>query len=226
MKPPFTSEQFFKVFENYNAFVFPAQYVFIFFGILALILLFSDKKHKNMFTGTLLGVFWIWMGLAYYLTFFTGISKAGIGFALLFLFEGIYLIYATFRLKIEFTFKRSVSNYLALFFIIFGIFLYPIIGYIRGEELLRTISLGLPCPTTIFTLGFLMFCKDKAARTLIIIPTVWSIIGISAALNFNITQDFLMVIAAITANISIWKKNKAINKQRRLQMHGYFKLNS
>jgi hypothetical protein len=39
MKTPFTIEQFFRVFENYNSSVFPMQLIFIVFGVAAIILI-------------------------------------------------------------------------------------------------------------------------------------------------------------------------------------------
>jgi len=214
MKIPFTTEQFFEIIEKYNVALFPLQLVIILLGILSVILLHSSKNYKNKFIGSFLGFLWIWIGIAYHLVFFTAINKAAYAFGALFILQGLFFIFETYsRKKLEFKFNGNVTDFIAYFFLIFGLAIYPILIYFLENSLETTIALGLPCPSTIMTFGFLMLTTRKFPKYLLIIPALWTIVGTSAAINFDVYPDFLMVISAIVAIIYlvIRKKDKLSN---------------
>lgn len=206
MKPQFTIQQFFEVFEKYNASVFPAQFIILLLGIFTLYLLHSKGPKNNKIIGFILASFWFWMGIVYHITFFTSINKVAYFFGGIFIIQGAIILLNAINNNFRFSFQSSFKGYLAYFFILFGVIVYPAIGYAMEGNFTETISLGLPCPTTIFTFGLFMLSKEKFPRYLLIIPSVWSLIGLSAAINFGIYQDFMMVIAAIVANIYLFKK--------------------
>ena len=58
-------------------------------------------------------------------------------------------------------------------------------------------TFGLPCPTTIFTFGILLWAKDKIPMYIIGIPLIWAVIGFTAALNLGIKEDTGLLVAAI-----------------------------
>lgn len=202
MKTPFTTEQFFNVFEKYNSTLFPSQLIILLLGIAGLFLLHSNNANKNKLIGGFLGVLWLWMGIAYHFVFFTEINKAAFVFGGIFILQGLLILFNTWVKKnLVFTFKMQTKDYLGYFFIVFGLIIYPVIGYILLGSFAKTISLGLPCPTTVLTLGFFMLATSKFPKYLLIIPSLWAIIGLSAAFNFGVYQDLMLLIAALTANI-------------------------
>jgi len=201
MKMPFTTEQFFSVFENYNASVFPVQLVFLFFGILAVYSTLSEKSGRNKVIGGLLVLIWIWIGIAYHIIFFASINPAAYVFGGFFILQGLFFyIETSVRKNLVFKYAGSVKGYLALFFILFGLIIYPVISFYLGGSVLKTISFGLPCPSTIVTFGFLMLTDRKFPGYLLVIPSLWAIIGTAAAVNFGVYQDYVMIFAAIVAN--------------------------
>ena len=209
MNVPFTTEQFFEVMKNYNISVFPAQLILILTGIFTLILIHSKSSLKNILTGGFLGVLWIWTGIVYHLAFFTAINNAAYVFFGLFILQGVLLLIDTFISKnLEFEFKAQSKDYIAYFFIVFGLIIYPVLIYFLENSLQTTITLGLPCPTTIFTFGFLMLTTAIFPKYLLIIPSIWSVIGTSAAFNFGVYPDYLMIISAIIANFYLLRRKK------------------
>lgn len=209
MKIPFTTEQFFEIIEKYNLAVFPAQLIVILLGILAVIFLHSNKKSKNKFIGGFLGILWIWIGIAYHFVFFTEINKAAYVFGGLFVLQGLFFLFETFsRKKLEFGFSGKFMDYIAYFFLIFGIVIYPTLLFLLENSLEKTITIGLPCPSTILTFGFLMLTSSKLSKYLLIIPTLWTIIGTGAAINFGVYPDYLMPISALTAIIYLLVRKK------------------
>jgi hypothetical protein len=211
MKTPFTREQFFAVFESYNSKVFPFQLLILLLGIVMLSLLHSRHSFKNKVIGMYLGALWIWSGLFYHILFFTEINEAAFIFGGAFVIQGVLILVSTFfKDHLNFDFKPQATNYLGYFFVLFGLIIYPLIGYFSQRSLLMTITLGLPCPSTIFTFGFLMLIRDRVPKYLLIIPSLWAIVGVTAAINFGVYQDFMMIIAAISANgVLIKRKTKA-----------------
>jgi hypothetical protein len=56
---------------------------------------------------------------------------------------------------------------------------------------------SLPCPTVIFTFGVLCLAGRSVPLTLLLIPTLWAVIGTSAALTLEVPEDFGLPIAAV-----------------------------
>ena len=207
MKIPFTTEQFFSVFEKYNSTVFPFQWIIILLGMFTLFLIHSKYSSKNKLIGSFLGLLWVWTGIVYHIIFFTAINKLAFVFGGFFILQGLLILINTFlKDKLSFSFSSQTKNYFGYFFILFGLIIYPIISYLVQGSFNRTIALGLPCPSTIFTFGFFMMAGNKLPKYLLIIPSLWAIVGVGAAIQFGVYQDFVMPITAIIAGIIIFKK--------------------
>lgn len=212
MNIPFTIDHFFQVFERYNAGVFPLQLVLLALGIVALLLLHFGRRLRTMSIGLILGLLWLWTGGVYHLSFFTAINKAAYGFGAIFIGQGLLFIIEAFRGRYDYGFENDLRSKVGYFFVIFGLVIYPVISYMMALSSYRTISLGLPCPTTIMTFGFLMLTDNRFPKYLLIIPTIWAVIGTGAAINFGIYQDYVMLLVAIVANIYLIRR-----KRHRLQ---------
>ncbi len=209
MKTPFTPEEFFNVFERYNAAVYPAQWLIILAGCACLILLHSRYGKRNLLTGSILGLLWIWIGIVYHFLFFSGINPAAKAFGILFILEGILIVIESFRAgRMEFRFDKSARAYIGYFLILFGLIIYPLINLALNIPAVRIISLGLPCPTTIFTLGFFLLTTNKFPKYLLIIPLLWAVIGLSAAVNFGVIQDYMLMVSAVLACFFLISRKK------------------
>ncbi|HBG69828.1 MAG: hypothetical protein A2W93_00420 [Bacteroidetes bacterium GWF2_43_63] len=209
MKLPFTTEQFFNVIEKYNLTMFPFQLIIFMMGIGCLFLLHSKLSAKDKLIGICLGTLWIWIGVAYHLAFFTVINKAAYLFGVLFILQGLFILLSTFgKNRLIFKFTLQTKDYLGYFFILYGLIVYPIISYFVEGSIERTIVMGLPCPSTIFTFGFFILAGNKFTRYLLIIPSLWAIVGLSAAINIGVFQDVMIIIAAITADIILILRKK------------------
>lgn len=212
MKMPFTTEQFLSVFEHYNHALFPGQFFILALGILSIVLIHIQRTSKNMLIGSILGLLWIWVGAVYHLGFFADINPVARFFGAVFILQGLLIMYAALQNRLHFSFSNNASDYTGYFFMLFGIIIYPLIGLSMLGEPLKIISLGLPCPTTIFTFGLFIMARSHFPKYLLIIPTLWAIVGLSAAVNFGIYQDFMLIIAAISALLIILTEKKMTMK--------------
>ena len=211
MNIPFTTEQFFQVIAMYNTQVFPAQILIFALGLLVVFFIHSRYDYRNRIIGGFLGMLWIWTGAAYHIAFFTSINKTAYGFGFLFILQGILILIETFaRKRIDIRFKGGWLDYLGYFFIIYGLIIYPLLSNILEGSAVQTITLGLPCPSIILTFGFLMLTSREFPKYLLIIPTLWAVVGLSAALNFGVYQDFMMIVAALVADIMLIRRRKSV----------------
>ena len=207
MKTPFTIKQFFNVFEQYNLSVFPFQLIIILLGIVVLVLLHSRYSIKHKLIGCYLGFLWIWLVVLYHFGFFVEINSAPFVFGIAFILEWLLILVNTFfKNRLIFIFEFRAKDYTGYIFILFGLILYPLISYVDEGRLSRTITIGLPCPSTIVSFGFFMLAQEKFPKYLLVIPSLWAIVGISAAVNFRIYQDFMMIVAAIIAGVVLIKR--------------------
>lgn len=197
---PFTQEQFLAVFAGYNDAIWPVQLAGYLLGAVAAGLLFRNKP-PDRFIAAILAVMWLWTGIAYHALFFSEINKAAYLFAALFVVEGCLLIYAgIYHNRIRFGYRREPSAWVGLAFMAYAAILYPLIGMATGHHYPETPMFGVtPCPVTIFTFGLLLLTMPPLPRWLLVIPTLWALIGGSAAILLNVPQDWLLLISGLIA---------------------------
>jgi len=96
MQLPFTTEEFFAVFREYNEALWPAQVFLVGLGLAAIVLVLMPRRWSGVGVSAILAILWAWLALVYHLAFFTrinplayvfsGVSLAG---ALGFLWQGV-----------------------------------------------------------------------------------------------------------------------------------------
>jgi len=209
MKTPFSAEQFIEVFRIYNESVFPAQIILFAISLVVIYLVFKPTSISNKIISSVLAFFWLWMGVVYHLVFFTTINKAAYLFGAIFTLQSIlFLTYGVFQTKLSFKFSFDIVGTTGLILNFFALVVYPILGYVFGHSYPSSPTFGLPCPTTIFTLGLLLLMDKKCPVAILIIPFVWSVIGFTAAFNFGIYEDTGLLVSGLLAVPMILVRNK------------------
>jgi hypothetical protein len=59
-------------------------------------------------------------------------------------------------------------------------------------------TFGLPCPTTIFTIGIFLFAVTPFPRAIFVAPVLWSAVGSLAAISLRVPQDYGLLLAGLT----------------------------
>jgi len=211
MKLPFSVEQFLEAFKNYNQSVYPMQIVF--YLLAATVILLSIKKIANAdrIINVILSFFWLWMGIVYHLFYFAQINKAAYLFGGIFILQGLlFFYYGVLNSKLSYKFRFDKLGWAGALIITFTLIIYPFLGYVFGHSYPASPTFGLPCPTTIFTFGILMWFDKKMPLSILIIPFIWSIIGFFAALKLGVHEDIGLLIAGILGIIMIALRNKKI----------------
>ena len=209
MKLPFTIEQFLSVFANYNQSVFPMQIVLNLLAFFAILILFLKQKYSSKIIAFILSLFWLWTGLVYHIMFFSSINKAAYFFGSLYIVQAmLFFIFGVVKEKLNFQFNKNINGITGLILIIYALVIYPVLGYLFGHIYPQSPTFGAPCPITIFTFGILFLTTNKIPMYLILIPLLWSLVGLSAAINLRITEDFGLVIAGVLGTTLIFINDK------------------
>ena len=208
---PFTVDQFLNVFEQYNIAVWPAQVFLYTIGIVAICLTLSRKNDFSRGVSLILSLFWTWMGLAYHLWFFSAINRSALGFAALFVLQGIlFFIAGILKRQLTFSFSSNLYGIVGGVFLVYALILYPTFGYWLGHRYPAAPTFGLPCPTTIFTFGMLLWTSRRVPFYVLAIPLAWSFIGVWAAILIGMIEDFGLLVAGLLGSMLIIFRDTSI----------------
>ncbi len=210
MKIPFTVEQFFDVFGRYNTAIWPVQVLAYLLGVVALALAFRESKLSTRIVPGILAFFWVWMGVFYHILHFSAINPAAWIFGIFHIVQGLlfFLIGIVFA-KLAFRFILKPIPVIGGCFILYAMVVYPLLGIAFGHSYPKIPMFGVaPCPTTIFTFGILLWATKSVPAYLLVIPLLWSIVGMSAAVNLRVGQDYGLVVAGFVGPALILIQNR------------------
>ncbi len=213
MNIPFTVNQFFDVFRIYNTAIWPIHIVAYLLGIIALVLAIRPFRFSSQIIAGILATFWIWMGVFYHIIYFSSINPVAKIFGFFYILQGILfvIIGIVFR-KLSFRLSFNFNSIIGAIFILYAMVFYSLLGLSFGHSYPYAPMYGVaPCPTTIFTFGLLLWTTAVVPSYLLIIPLIWSIIGMSAAISLNVPQDYGLAIAGVAGTILVFIKSRKQN---------------
>jgi len=206
MHLPFTVEQFFGVFRLYNNAVWPAQVFLLLLAVLAVIFIALRRPWSGVAVSALLALFWLWVGVAYHLAFFARINPVAFAFGAISIVGGLLFVWqGVVRRHLEFSFAKSVRTGLGVSVLAFALVAYPVWATQVGHGYPELPTFGLPCPTTIFTIGVLALASGAGLRTVLTVPILWSLVGSQAAFLLDVKPDLGLLVAGVVAmGLFIW----------------------
>ncbi|WP_374674151.1 DUF6064 family protein [Ideonella sp.] len=197
MNLPFTVDQFYGVFRAYNEAVWPAQWFLLALACVASLLVARPRRWTGIATSAILGILWLWLGLAYHLAFFAAINPLAHAFAAVSVIGGlVFLWQGVVRRRLDFRLSRSVRSTAGVALVVFALAVYPAWSIYAGHRYPDLPTFGLPCPTTIFTVGVLSFLVAPYPRSAVAVPVLWCLIGAQAAFLLGVRQDLGLLAAA------------------------------
>jgi hypothetical protein len=195
---PFTVEQFFGVFRAYNLAVWPAQWMLFASALTALILAARANRWSSRAIAGILGVLWLWLGLVYHLAFFSAINPVAYAFGAVSVAGGLaFLWFGVVRQQLHFRVSFQTRGRLGWALVAFSLAIYPAWAVVAGHRFPEFPTFGLPCPTTIFTIGMLAFLVPPYPRWPLVAPVLWCLVGAQAAFLLAVPQDLGLLVAAI-----------------------------
>lgn len=206
MKLPFTVDQFLDVFERYNRAIGVAPLLAYVLGFLALFLALRGGPGASRGVLAILALLWSFIGGVYHLAFFAEVNPAAVVFGALFLLQALFFaIAATREVPPSFRFHPTPRHAFALALAAYAMLAYPLLGAAAGHGYPRGPMFGVaPCPTTMFTFAILLFSESALGVSLFAIPFAWSLVGLSAATQLGMREDWgLAVAGAVGAGLLV-----------------------
>ena len=135
VKIPFATEQFFSVFEKYNSGVFPFQWILFFTGCFIFLLLHFRQPLKNKLIAAYLCFLFLWSGSIYFINFFSDINRSAFIFGGFFILQGVLVLHhLIYDNKLVFKMRKNLQTSIGYLIIVFGLFVYPFISYVKPES--------------------------------------------------------------------------------------------
>lgn len=198
MTLPFSREEFFSVFADYNATVWPAQLALYLLALVAIALAFRKTIAATRVFYAVMAVLWGWMGIVYHATFFSRINPLAVGFAGMFMIQS--LLFSRLALSSDMNAvvpRNDTSGWGGALLVTIALILYPLMSVIAGHRYPAQPTFGVPCPTTVFTLGLLLWKADTAPKYVWVIPVLWAFIGTAGARQLGVVEDISLAVAFV-----------------------------
>ncbi len=193
---PFSREAFLDVFAGYNDALWPVALALWVLTAAAGATWMLGAPHGEAWLRRALGMNWLWSAVAFHAMFFTRINPAAWGFAAMFLFQaGLFLTPGRFQRSRAIRTPSRRRQALAFALVTYGL-VYPAIVWAEGFVYPWAPTFGVPCPTAILTLGFLLASPARSVSTSLV-PIVWSMIGGSAFWFFGVHADVVLPVAGL-----------------------------
>lgn len=198
MRIPFSREQFAGVFALYNESVWPLQWLLIALAVIVVMLAAHRTSGTARAAMIILAAIWLWTGVVYHLAFFSRINPAALVFGTAFVIEAALLLWFGLRRPAPaFVTTRGLESAAGWGLVIYALVAYPVLGHVVGHRYPASATFGLPCPTTIFTLGVLLWMVPSPTWLLLVIPLSWALIGTTAAFELGMLEDLGLAASAI-----------------------------
>jgi hypothetical protein len=174
MNIPFTVDQFFDIFGTYNSAIWPTQIVAYLVGVIVLVLALRENGLFSRIISAILALFWVWMGVAYHIVYFSRINPAAFIFGFLYVLQGvIFLGSGTFRGKLSFGFGYKPLPIIGACFILYAMVVYTLLGIRSG---IRTRALCLA--SLVQRPSYSACCCERQNRPCYLyVPLLWSLLA-------------------------------------------------
>lgn len=186
---PFSREEFFGVFASYNSAVWPAQLLLYLLAVAIIVFVVGGSSRSRRAAALGLASLWAWVGISYHWAHFTAINPAAWAFGALFVMQGGLLLAHGIRGRLEAVeAPRGWRGWIGGALLLYALIAYPLLG-LAGHPALEVPVLGVPCPTTIYTVGIFFLWAGPSPRRLLVIPLLWAFFGSSAVVLLGVVQD-------------------------------------
>jgi hypothetical protein len=171
----FSPQTYYRLFELYNAAIWPAQVVAFALGLAIWALLPRGGARQGRLIAAILAGCWLWVAIAFHLNRYATINWVAVYLAGAFGFESVLLIWTgVIRGRLVFEPGRDAIGRTGLWIFLFALLVQPLIGPLLGREWRQIEIFGVaPDPTAVATLGILSLTAGRVRWELIAVPAIW-----------------------------------------------------
>jgi hypothetical protein len=126
---PFTRDEFFTVFESYNASVWPAQLVLYALAVVMVVWAARRSQRTDRWLPFGLAALWLWTGVLYHWREFTAVNRAAWVFGALFVVQGVLFAVAGARGgRLQVGRPRGLRGWIGTLLLLYAVIVYPLLG--------------------------------------------------------------------------------------------------
>jgi hypothetical protein len=195
----FSSQTYYRLFELYNADIWPLQILALTLGVVILALIYWNPPWQGRMITAILAVCWLWVAFAYHLQRYATINWAATYFAAAFAIEAVLLFWTgVIRGRLIFRPATSAINMSGLGIYGFALVLQPLTAPVMGRNWNQTEIFGIaPDPTVIATLGLLLFTSNRTNWELSIIPILWCAVSAAFLWTMESPNAYVVLLAGL-----------------------------
>ena len=197
----FSPRVYYRLLEQYNGALWPAQLLTVGLGLAMLYLLLRRAGGTRRLMLAILGVLWIWVAWGFLWERYATINWPVAYVAPFFALQGLMLIAAGARLRIPA--PRTPASLAGVALFAAALVLYPALAPFMGRTWLAAEIFGLaPDPTALATLALLALADGWSRWPLMIVPVIWCALS-AATLSTLGSGDYFVPVAGALAAIAI-----------------------
>ena len=195
----FRLDTYYRLFESYNAAIWPAHVAAILLGAAVVWLLRppTDRGRARLVAG-ILAASWLWTAIAFHATRYATIHRAGKGFAWAFGLEAALLVaVGVVGRKWTPVARGGWTGRVGLAMLVFAVAVQPLAGLLFGRTWRQVEVFGVtPDPTAVATLGVALLAGGPVRWLLLALPVLWCAFSGATLLAMESPAGWLMVGAA------------------------------
>jgi hypothetical protein len=199
---PFTPEQFFEIFAEYNRQFWLVVVFWWLATVGVLVLVWRRPGQHSTFLSYFLGALWLWNAAAYHTYLFTRINPAAWLFSALFAVQGVAFVWVGARRGVSYLTDSGARQMIGLVLVAYSL-AYPFLTMVIGHTYPAVPTFGLPCPTVILTIGLLLTVSGGIPLSLAVIPIAWGFVGGSAAVLLTVFTDYVLFAAGLLLLVTL-----------------------
>jgi hypothetical protein len=209
----FSPRTYDRLFELYNAHLWPLHVVAIALGVALLVALIRGGDPWRRAACALLGAAWIWIGWGFHLERYAAINWAAFVFGIAFALEGaLVIVFAAIGARAMGQAASNPRRRLGVGLLAFAVAGYPLLGMLFGRPWAQAEVFGLaPDPTALGTLGVLLLSPAPVAppllRTLLLllwsVPLLWAFVSGATLWAMQAPHAWLLPLAALAALLAL-----------------------
>ncbi len=187
----FSSRAYHRLFELYNAAIWPAQILALALGAATLALSQKRSVGSARWIAAILAACWLWVALAFHAARYATLNPAAPAFAWIFGIEAALLLWiGAVRGRLAFGRASTVGERIGLGLAVFAVAVMPFAALVFGRSVRAAEIFGLaPDPTAVATLGLLVLARVPRRWLLMTLPVLWCVVT-GAVLYTLETPDF------------------------------------
>jgi uncharacterized protein DUF6064 len=214
----FSPRTYYRLFELYNAAIWPLQILALASGAAIFVLLLTGVAWRGRAIAAIAAACWLWVAWAYLFERYDTINWAASYFAAGFLLEALLLSWTGLicdRLGLRSGWDLASMTGRCMF--LFALVGYPLIGPLAGRPWTQAEIFGVaPDPTAIATLGVLA-AAHQPHWPLLVIPLIWCAISAATLWTMQSPDAVIIVIAVALALVAAgWKSLPRLRQASRL----------